>query len=75
MAFPKNIDVQLFELGPLIQEDLARTKQTPSEWMREAAAMRLGVPNPDVKQGNPTFGNKAAGEAGAAARWQKPSDS
>lgn len=75
MAFPKNIDVQLFDLGPLIQAELARTNQSPSEWMREAAAMRLGVAVPAIKQGNPSFGNKAAGEVGAAARWQKSSDS
>lgn len=66
MGFPDNVDVRLCGLGPLIAADLA-DGETPSEWMRDAAARKLGVPTPVVELGQKNFGEQGA--AGAAARW------
>jgi hypothetical protein len=66
VGFPDNVDVRLCGLGPLIAADLA-DGETPSEWMRDAAARKLGVEAPVVELGQRNFGEQGA--AGAAARW------
>ena len=68
MAFPDNVDVRLCGLGPLIAADLA-DGETPSEWIRDAVAQKLGVEAPVVELGQRNFGEQGA--AGAAARWGK----
>lgn len=66
MAFPDNVDVRLCGLGELIAADLAEG-ETPSEWIRDAVAQKLGVEAPVVELGQKNFGEQGA--AGAAARW------
>ena len=68
MGFPANVDVRLCGLGPLIAADLA-DGETPSEWIRDAVAQKLGVEAPVVELGQRNFGEQGA--AGAAARWGK----
>jgi hypothetical protein len=66
MAFPDNVDVRLCGLGELIAADLA-DGETPSQWIRDAVAQKLGVDAPVVELGQRNFGKQGA--AGAAARW------
>ncbi len=66
MGFPANVDVRLCGLGELIAADLA-DGETPSEWIRDAVARKLGVEAPVVELGQKNFGEQGA--AGAAARW------
>lgn len=68
LAFPDNVDVRLCGLGELIAADLA-DGETPSEWIRDAVAKKLGVDAPVVELGQRNFGEQGA--AGAAARWGK----
>ena len=66
LAFPDNVDVRLCGLGELIAADIAEG-ETPSEWIRDAVAKKLGVEAPVVELGQRNFGEQGA--AGAAARW------
>jgi len=68
VGFPANVDVRLCGLGELIEADLAEG-ETPSEWIRDAVAQKLGVEAPVVELGQKNFGEQGA--AGAAARWGK----
>jgi hypothetical protein len=68
VGFPANVDVRLCGLGELIAADLAEG-ETPSEWIRDAVAQKLGVEAPVVELGQKNFGEQGA--AGAAARWGK----
>ena len=68
VGFPANVDVRLCGLGELIAADLA-DGETPSEWIRDAVAKKLGVEAPVVELGQRNFG--VQGAAGAAARWGK----
>lgn len=52
MAFPNNIDLRLGPLGPKIADAIADTDQSPSEWVRDAIAQKLGVEPPTMKEGN-----------------------
>ena len=49
MAFPNNIDLRLGPLGPKIADAIADTDQSPSEWVREAIAEKLGVDPPKMR--------------------------
>jgi hypothetical protein len=48
MAFPENIDLRLGYLGTLIADAIAKTGQTPSRFVRDAIAEKLGVNAPEM---------------------------
>lgn len=49
MAFPDNIDLRLGPLGPMIADAIAGTDESPSAWVRDAIAKKLGVDPPEMK--------------------------
>lgn len=48
MAFPNNIDLRLGPLGPMIAKAIADTDESPSEFVRDAIAKKLGVEPPKM---------------------------
>lgn len=49
MPFPNNIDLRLGPLGPLIADAITETGESPSEWVRDAIAKKLGVEPPEMR--------------------------
>ena len=67
---PDRVTFRLGELKGPLQELLAETGQTPSDFMREILAEALGEKAPEMKPGNPAIGEQAA--KGGRAKAKKP---
>lgn len=56
-------------MEPRVRAAARKSRLSIADWIRECIARELGVKAPQLRSGNPDFGNPEIGRIGAEARW------
>jgi hypothetical protein len=62
MSTDKRITVRLGELSQKLERHCKKSRTTPALLIRKLIAKHLGVPEPELKVGNPNFGKKKSAQ-------------